>query len=192
MPSPIAHSLAGVAIHFVGTKYGSPRRWSSVVVMLILASLADVDFLPGYLVGEPRAYHWGMTHSLLAAAAIGVVVGFLGFQGCRRLVAATLAATAYGSHILLDMLLGKLAPSVGLQVFWPFSDGRFMLPWHVFYAAPRSIGSDPVGTLFSMEMAPNLLREFMVMAPIALFAWAAVRARVETRSQIETSGLDSE
>jgi membrane-bound metal-dependent hydrolase YbcI (DUF457 family) len=102
-------------------------------------------------------------------------VGLLAGVVARRLgthfaPAFWLATLAYGSHLVLDMSLGRYsnAPSVGLQALWPFTTERFMFPWALFLSAPRDPNNGPVGVLFSFAIVPLLVREALVLGPVAL------------------------
>ena len=151
----------------------------------MLANLPDIDFLAGYIIGNPGAYHWGATHSLMGAVLAGGFFGLLigsfsgGYAG-----AIALTTGAYASHIVLDMLLGhgQVDPTIGLQLFWPFSQARFMLPWSVFKLAPPSIATAPLGTLFSPEIIPVIARELLVILPAAVASWAFTH-KLSSRSQ---------
>ena len=149
--------------------------------LVALANLPDIDFLPGYLGGDPRAYHWGPTHSLTATVLVSLLVMAVAWKaGGRPGHAFLIAMLAYGSHILLDMLIGQNeVVSGGLLVFWPFSDSRYMLPWSVFLSAPP--GLEPLATLFSRDVLPLFVREAAVLGPAALAAWMFGRMRARTR-----------
>ena len=181
MPTPLGHSLAGLAVHLGRGDTASPRRFAYALGLVALANLPDIDFLPGYLGGNPRAYHWGPTHSLTATLLVGIVVGIAAWKaGERAGHGFLLASLAYGSHILLDMLIGQNeVVSGGLQLFWPFSDSRHMLPWSVFLSAPP--GLEPLATLFSPAVLPLFARETLVLAPAALAAWVSGRSRSSPR-----------
>jgi hypothetical protein len=87
-----------------------------------------------------------------------------------------LTATAYASHIAMDLLLGPGAHSVGLQVLWPLSMDRFMAPFQVFLMFPASIEqTGPVGALFSRGVLPLIQRELLVLVPACTAAWLATR-----------------
>lgn len=147
------------------------------LVLVALANLPDIDFLPGYLAGEPRAYHWGPTHSLAAAVVAGLVTGLV----ARRLTGkflpmALLGGAAYASHVIMDMLLGPgaLYRGMGLQVLWPFSTAVHMAPWSVFRMFPASIDEiGPLRALFSQSVLPLMIREAAIMTPVCLAAWGA-------------------
>jgi membrane-bound metal-dependent hydrolase YbcI (DUF457 family) len=173
MPTPVGHSLAGLAVHLAGGAQTARRPWLAALALVAIANLPDVDFLPGYLIGEPRAYHWGPTHSFAAAIMVGVAAGAVAhrFTG-RFLPFFLLATTAYATHLLLDVQLGPGAPSKGLELFWPFTRERYMAPWALFRMMPASIESvGPVGALFDLEVIPIIAREIAILAPVCFVAW---------------------
>ena len=67
MPSPIGHTLAGCAVALALIPPGMPQAWEAWAVCLISANLPDTDFIPGLLVGNPRAIHRGPSHTIIAA-----------------------------------------------------------------------------------------------------------------------------
>jgi membrane-bound metal-dependent hydrolase YbcI (DUF457 family) len=141
--------------------------------LILLASIPDIDFLPGYLVGNPRAYHWGPAHSLaaavLAGAAAGLVASRFGRSFWRYFL---LGGAACTSHLVLDMLLGPGGQSVGLEILWPFSTARFSAPWSVFLMLPRTVDqTGPLRALFSPVALPLMLRELAILGPVCLGAW---------------------
>ena len=131
MPTPLGHSLAGLSVHLATGERLERRSLVQAAGLIVLANAPDLDFLPGYLVGEPRAYHWGPAHSLAAALLGGVLAGLLALalrRGFWRFF--LLGAVAYASHLALDMLLGPGTQSQGLQVLWPVMPIVMkVLPW---------------------------------------------------------------
>ncbi len=180
MPSPVAHSLAAIALSSFSRKIRVPWVWS-VLLLVVLANAADLDFIPGYITGSPGAYHWGPTHSLFAALTVGLIVGMaIGRRTGTYAAGIALATAAYGSHVLMDLTVG--GPShilVGLQLFWPVSSQQIRLGWAVFRMAPISISTAPFATLFNPQMLPVIRRELSVMAvPVAalwIFNWRRTR-----------------
>ena len=187
MPTPIGHSLAGLTIQLASGKRPARHQLASALLVVIVASLPDLDFIPGYLSGEPRAFHWGPSHSLFAAGLVGCAFGaFARYQRRPFLPVFLLMTAVYASHLLLDGLLGAGAPSIGLQVFWPFNTDRWMLPWAVFRMAPTTAESvGPVGTLFTWEILPVVARELLILGPALVLAGitALLRGRAEVRHQ---------
>jgi membrane-bound metal-dependent hydrolase YbcI (DUF457 family) len=178
MPSPVAHSLTALALRLLVPATAQQRVWMPALFLVVLANLPDVDFIPGYLTSDPRAYHWGPTHSVTAALAVALLVGWVAQRsGHRFKLWFLLAGTAYGSHLMLDLLLGPGAPSIGLQILWPFSTDRFMARVSVFRMAPASIAEGPVAAFFSLEMLPIIAREVLILLPVVIVAWFIGRAR---------------
>ena len=71
--------------------------------MSISANLPDVDFLPGLLIGNPRALHRGPSHSLMAALiAAGAGASLVTWSFMPWLTRAALIFLAYGSYVGLD------------------------------------------------------------------------------------------
>jgi inner membrane protein len=128
MPSPIGHTLAGCTVALAVIPPGMPQAWEAWAWCLISANLADVDFIPGLLMGNLRAFHRGASHSLLAALGVAVLGAALWTESSIPwLTRALLIFLTYGSHVGLD----GLTPGRGVLLGWPFSRRRFRLarPW---------------------------------------------------------------
>ncbi len=109
----------------------SPRPGSKAVLAAIVFALAaDLDFVPGLLVGQPALYHQGISHSVAFALAAGllgaVAVRLRGWSAARRFA---LFTAAYGSHLVLDLLGTDRRPPFGLPLLWPMSDDTFVAPF---------------------------------------------------------------
>ncbi len=151
---------------------------------MLIGNLPDCDFLIGFAVGRPGLVHRGVSHTIAAAIAFGVLAGMVArWRRDDRFVPAALAfAAAYGSHLLLDWLTIDSRPPAGGQFLWPFSDAYYIAPIRMF----REIHIDGLtrgGFLASVLAWPTvrvLAREgALVLGVVALWhACAAVRARV--------------
>ena len=120
MPSPLGHTLAGLAVaELFQYREGRVRRQA-----MLMANAADLDMLPGVLTRRhPGAAHGRVSHSFGAALVAGVLAGGLAKARGRRFGPRFLQATAaYGSHVALDYF-GK-EPEDGLPVWWPVSERR--------------------------------------------------------------------
>ena len=71
MPLPLLHSVAGYTVYHTAKKEDD---WKLAVSCMALANAADLDFIPGILVGNPDLFHHSFTHSFTAAAAVGLGV----------------------------------------------------------------------------------------------------------------------
>ena len=201
LPTPVGHSLAGFAIHLAAGVQPGRRSWLAAAGLVALANLPDIDFLPGYLIGQPRSYHWGPTHSLAAAFLVGTCAGFMARAFARRFLPFfLLGGAAYASHLMLDMLLGPGAFSEGLQLFWPVSAERYTAPRGVFLMFPASLDQlGPVRALFSRGALPLMIRELAILGPVCLVAWLlgqssnfASRAGLRHRTFTERRAADCE
>lgn len=133
MPTPVGHALTG-ALLFGALARPEDQRPLPLAVACATAVAADLDFLPGLLVGDPSRFHQGPSHSLGAALAFGVLVGVLwrrselGSLG-RRLALFTLF---YASHPFLDLFAVDTSPPIGVPLLWPLSETYFHTPVTLF------------------------------------------------------------
>jgi len=138
MALPIAHATAGYLVHRVarGPAGGSSSRdeWRRAAAFIVIGNLPDADFLVGFLLGQPGAFHRGVSHTVLAAVAFGIAAGvFVHWRWRECFGAAALAfGAAYLSHLVLDYLTIDTRPPAGVQLLWPFSSAYYMSPVTLF------------------------------------------------------------
>jgi len=185
MPSPIAHSLAGLAVGWLSDR-PSPqgRTWLRnaatplVLWCVLLAAIPDADLLL-------RDFHRMATHSVAATALVLimalVVTGKVTRHVSWRIVLAL--AAAHATHLLLDWLGTDRNPPAGLQMFWPFSSRFYVSGWELF--PPLERGRVSVTMLAINGYAA--IWELILMGPIAVAAWVVRRRR---KSLARTSGRD--
>ena len=179
MPSPVGHTLAGVSLHLFTRRAAEPQLLRAFGLITV-ANLPDVDFIAGYLVGQPSVFHWGPTHSFAAAILFAAATGLIATRWQHKFKHVFwLVLAAYLSHIVLDVLTGRAeVSSVGLQLFWPFSSAHYLANVPVFLMAPHSINyAGPLRTLFSREMLPIIGRELVILLPLATVIWLWVARR---------------
>jgi hypothetical protein len=176
MPSPVAHILAGGFLYLAGTT----RKPASRLILgaTISASIApDFDFLPGFLIGKPSAFHHGISHSSGFAVLFGTAVFLMLRCSNHRDVAirATLMASfAYGFHAVLDAVsVGEGAKAVPL--LWPFSWQEFGINIGLFGHFHHDGLADGIWSVVVWGNLPALARELTVMgAPLLLLLlWRA-------------------
>jgi len=123
----IGHSLTGIAIGVLSLPpQVAPRRtFFHIAAFTVLANIPDLS-LPGW--GHDRYY---FSHSLYVNLLLILVVMALCAPG-RKLRSwvggwPVLAggAAAWLSHLLLDSFYNH---GLGVAIFWPFSEGRLVLP----------------------------------------------------------------
>ena len=171
-------TLGHVAVGVVAARWRTSRPEApalalSMLGLSALSVLPDADFV-AFMVGIPYPHpfgHRGMTHSLLFAALVGVLVA-LGLRLRRRpvLVDALLAALVVASHGVLDaMTTGGL----GVEFFWPVDIHRYFLPWRFIPVAPLG------ARMLSTRGLSVLLTEVVLFLPAWAYAfWPRSRARV--------------
>jgi hypothetical protein len=183
MPSPVAHFLGGGVVYLTG---GSATQHSRLVfgATMLGSIVPDFDFLPGFLIGNPGAFHHGISHSLGYAVLFGTVVFLVlrYFQyGDIATRAALMGAFAYGFHAVLDAVsVNEGAKSVPL--LWPLSSREFGINLHFFGHFHHDGLADGIWSVVRRENLPALARELSVMgAPLLLLLlWRGRRDRSKT------------
>ena len=179
MPSPVAHVLAGTAVFLIGTR---PKKRSHIVLSATLLGsiVPDFDFLPGFLIGDPSAFHHGISHSLGFALLFGTAVFLVlrYFQSSDIATrAALMAAAAYAFHAVLDAVsVGEGARAVPL--LWPFSPEEFGTNLDLFGHFHHDGLADGIWSVVRRENLPALARELTVLGiPLLLIYFWRARLR---------------
>src|SRR5207244_4091249 len=94
MALAFAHTTAGY-LGYQLVRPPGPHRPALLLAAVALANGADLDFLPGLVIGRAGAYHRGMTHTLAAVLAVGPAVA-LGVWGRELACLAATVALAHG------------------------------------------------------------------------------------------------
>ena len=204
MPLPLAHSLAAATVYKGLDADGRLVVCKRLLLAVVIANLADLDLVPGILVGEPNRYHHvGFSHSVVFAALAAIVVGATAAAVGRswptivgRASAATGTALMVGlllaSHVLLDTFNRDLRPPAGPPAFWPVStSGVQTYPWFVDVAKLGGEGSalDFVVSVLTVHNLYAMLWELATLAPILVLAtwW---RARRDAAVSLSGDGPD--
>jgi inner membrane protein len=154
MASPVAHSFAGFWSFLVFAEHMKVRlreQWrrymAQLCLLVFVANLADLDFLPELLFH--RDYHRGFSHSLLAAILASLTLTWLWKITDRFWSSFAIYFTAYGSHLLIDfftgMYLGWNHSGAGIPLFWPWPtndlSSRLILIYGVSHGSMSAIFS---------------------------------------------------
>jgi membrane-bound metal-dependent hydrolase YbcI (DUF457 family) len=186
MPSPIGHALAGLATGWVSQAIAARRRQYDLrshddvgllVACVIAAVAADVDIL----FDSHRTY----THSVGAVIIVGAVVwgmtrlkahsgGRTGKEGLRPLLVAVTIATAYGTHVLLDLLGQDATPPRGLTALWPFSSRFYISGADLFMQISRRYWKPDEFIVGNLKAAGW---ELIALGPVAFLAWFLARTQ---------------
>ena len=163
MPTPIAHSLAGISVYF-GIYRGQDKRL--LVAIVAAACAADLDFGLNFLTGDN--YHHYFTHSFSFVALFTATAYFVSLL-TKRLSPkrdALLLGIAYFTHIALDYFSKDTSAPFGMELFWPFSKEFFIAPFVIFDDIWR-------GTLAQLLSLHNWLavgQEILYIGPICILA----------------------
>jgi len=175
----VGHIAVGLAAARVYTGRMTPRRPSGHAMLFwsALSMLPDADVV-GFSLGVRYADEWGhrgATHSLVFAAAVGIVTGLLARRfhapALRTFIAATLVVASHG---LLDTLTDG---GLGCALFWPFDQTRYFAPWRPIPVAPIGLG------YLSARGLSVAFTELVIFAPLVWFGLVSRR-----RSELETGG----
>ncbi|MCP5488005.1 MAG: metal-dependent hydrolase [Verrucomicrobia bacterium] len=144
MASPLAHGMVGLAVtawawlpsgirsrDLVSEVLRRPGLW---VAGILLASLPDLDYLPGILAGDLNAYHHLATHSILWIATTGSGLLLLAWAITNRISLRVIlwVMTLLASHLVIDMLTVDGRPPLGIPLVWPWSGESFQFPVLIF------------------------------------------------------------
>ena len=171
------------------------KGWAGLAFVVVLANLPDADFLIGAIVGRPRDWHRGPTHTLLAAVVVALLVAFAQWRGGRRFSHGFLLAFAlYGSHLVLDTIMPDRRFESGIPLFWPLTD------YHVYAPLPLpagleaflniALGDTPgsfAASLLSWHAVAVFLIEGLLFLPLLGLAWALPAARGRAQGKIPRS-----
>jgi inner membrane protein len=184
LPTSIAHAVTGGAVARAagGRAIVGP---AAILFVIVIANLPDVDFLVGALVGRPRQWHRGATHTLVAALAVGLIVGAVATKVERRFIPLFLLAFAlYGSHLLLDTIMPDRRGEAGIPLLWPFYEGTVYAPVPLPASLRRfldlPIGENTESFVLSLVTSRALVVfvvEGLLFLPLLIVAWLATRWR---------------
>jgi len=141
---------------------------------VVAANAADLDFIPGIFLGNPNAFHRGISHSIGAALLYGVLAAVFVRMGTSRPALFGVAAGLYLSHVLLDYFNSDSRPPYGEPLLWPASARYYVSPFTPLLDIRRDASSGLVvffTSLFSVHNLSAICLELLFLAPIgaALF-----------------------
>ena len=116
------------------------RLHRAMLAFTVLSMLPDLDVI-GFRLGVRYADPWGhrgASHSLVFAAALGLICAWAAARdGHRFKTVAWLATAVLASHGILD---GFTDGGLGAALWWPFSEARVFWPYTPLPVAPIGRG----------------------------------------------------
>ena len=185
MSLPILHSFAGYSVYKASQRRPEERCWKLALLCMVLANFADLDFLPGILLGNAGRFHRGVTHSVGAALLCGVLVGAAVkfWKKLPALKAFVIMASVYATHLVLDYLSG----AEGMPVLWPWSSAPFFS--RAFIPCPAAAASFHtacgLGDFLSRFLSPAGLSAISFELFIVFTLWALVTFQGELRRKVK-------
>lgn len=168
MATPVGHSLVAGLFFFSRGDRGS-RGFPLFLIFLLLANGADLDFLPGILLGEPSRFHHGISHSfgfgLIFTAVVCGILKFIPqwFQKRDWMTFFLTGYTLYLSHLLVDWFTLDNGQPYGMPIFWPISNSYITSAIYIFPNVLHGEGS------LNWHNIMVAIRELVVFGPAMLF-----------------------
>jgi membrane-bound metal-dependent hydrolase YbcI (DUF457 family) len=199
MPSPIAHTLAGVAAAWATDLVPGDREWrfrsakasrsdtslyaraggTLTLACAALGAAADLDLLWGG--------HREHTHSIGAVIFVALFSAAMAVHARRPVLRVVMmCSTAYATHILLDWLGADDFAPYGIRALWPFDDGWYISHLQVFRGTQRFYMT------FGEAVRANVLaiaQEILILGPIVVALWL-VRVEALARLAAQMSRRD--
>jgi len=140
MPTVISHSLVAVVFGKIFSKNTGFKFWT---LSIICAILPDADVLM-FSFGIPYGHmfgHRGISHSILFALLISLVIVFIGFREIKR------NSKLWWSFVLYFYLIGlshgvldaMTTGGLGVGFFMPFNSVRYLFPIRPIRVSPFSL-----------------------------------------------------
>ena len=181
MPSPVGHALIGLTAANIVLKRQLYQSVCWIIFVVFAANAADLDFLPGWLVGDINRFHHGISHSIGMAFIFAVLCVFISqrFTARTRLVF-TLALVIYLSHLLADYLGVDRVEPYGAPFLWPFSEDYYLAPVQLFQPIEHGnlgeIASSVFDKIFSYKNLLAVLIEVIIIGPLwGITLWISQR-----------------
>jgi len=161
--------LVGVIVYTLSTNGRDLlKSWKWLVVCVLFATLADVDFVPALFgrLNIAKRLHRHLTHTLLFVAGTWAVA-----YGVLRLLRNPCAGRysvvlffCWLSHLFLDMSGKDTRSPAGVPLLWPFVPQRFTLPIKFF----PGLHSDTYAEMLSLHNFGVLAYEAIVFGALFL------------------------
>lgn len=179
MPSPIGHSMMGIAV-YIATVRSSKwlSRWNRLLLLVLFSAGADLDYIPALFGGLEFAnnLHRGISHTILFGVAAATLYLLIARATTRKLMwsSALVLLAAYLMHLSLDIFTDDGKPPYGIPIFHPFSN------FHVYarYSIFPQIAKHSYADIFSLHNVKVALFEIAFFG-IMILGIAVTRLFIE-------------
>ena len=164
MPLPVEHNGIGLVCYpgFLDDKVTALTKRKKGILLLILVGLAnlpDLDFLPGVFIEQPNYYHHGPSHSiflaLITALAVYAITNKYFNELDNKKCSLMLIVTAI-SHTLLDYFSRDTGHPYGVPLLWPLDNTYHVSTVSLFSDVERS-GEPGMAFILSFFNTHNLI-----------------------------------
>jgi len=183
MASPVGHSLLALSIALAQKNTQKLSTRLMLLFVIVSANLADLDFLPGLLIGDMNRFHHGASHSLVFALSYALICYLIWHLVHRENapIVGWLGFIAYSSHLLADYIADDLGAPYGIPLFWPFSPTYWILDPPILRSFSHgNVGSETTTVLlhiFSWHNVASIVIEVLIFLPLLLIGWIIHRKR---------------
>jgi membrane-bound metal-dependent hydrolase YbcI (DUF457 family) len=188
MASPIAHSFAGFWTFLLFAKQLQIRltvHWRKYLlplgVLVLLANLPDFDFLISLALLGNASLHHEFTHSLVAGVLVALAVSCVWRIAPGFWRSAMIYFTAYGSHLLIDLVSGRTLgwtnTGSGIPLLWPwpknFSSPLILIP---------GVRHETLRAIFSMDNAWSSIYELLTFGAVTGIVFVLWKRKLKSRT----------
>ncbi len=171
MPTPFGHTLMGAILYDSTRMKHEKISWFELMMFIIVANLADMDYIPGYIFGNPNLFHHSMTHSVFFALVISISVAYVYYIVVRKeyIKIWFLMSITYISHLIMDYFGKDTSYPYGEQLFWPLSSNYFLSPFSIFNDVHKASSSKIfIQSLFNWHNLMTIIQEIIILLPVFL------------------------
>lgn len=181
MPSPVGHALIGFAAANLILRRKVYQSIAWMLFVVFAANAADLDFIPGWILGDINRFHHGISHSigmsLFFAWSCYLVSRWFTDQTKQVFL---LALVLYCSHLLSDYLGVDAVEPYGAPFLWPLSQDYYLAPVQIFRAVEHgNVGETPITVfdkIFSVKNVIAVCVEVFIVVPVWAFTlWMSRR-----------------
>ncbi len=140
MPSPVGHTLVGLIVFKFFAKQKFTGNLLTLISIIVISNLADFDFFPGLIVGEPNRFHHGISHSfgfVLILTCLTYLVAKLRNKLNARIIAVWFFILS-STHIIMDYFAVDTSLPYGEPLLWPVLNSYLISPFSLFQDIRRS------------------------------------------------------